>query len=228
MGHTHHEKNFPWIALAFFWDLGQASNSSFWSDNPLGGCSNLVLMLWEWILISNAVFSQRVLLHTGRSTLSMQSASSSYLWIVEREMRSNCTNHFNSLSFVPFGCFSSSPSHACMYVCTFSVLPRLSLKIYRHFLSVFEPVHYLPVYCFYRGRLRWLFCRMQPLKFQCTQALEKPLFECLCFLCWAVYFAFFPHSSLASLWQLLFCMNYIPRGRKSPNSSSRFDSCLCD
>lgn len=82
--------------------------------------------------------------------------------------------------------------------------------------------------CLDRGLHWWGFCCMHPLKSQCTQALEKPLFERLCCLCWAVYFAFFPHSSLALLWQLLFCMNYIPRGHKSPNSSSRFDSCLCD
>lgn len=163
----------------------------------------------------------------------MQTASSSHLWMVEREMRSNCRNYSTVLALYHLVVFFLLPIvHTCMYVCVLSLscvtASRLFLKTCRHFLSVFEPVHYLPVYCFYRGPLWWVFCHMRPLKFRCTQALEKPLFECLCFLCWAVYFAFFPHSSLASLWQLLFCMNYIPRGRKSPNSSSRFDSCLCD
>lgn len=169
-----------------------------------------------------------MLLHTGRSTLSMQTASS-YLWMVEREMRSNCRNDF-SLSFVLFGCFS--PKHACMDVCVLSLscikASRLFLKtcsIFWVFLNQYTIYQYIT---FIEVVFDDFFCYVCPLKFQCTQALEKPLFECLCFLCWAVYFAFFPHSSRASLWQLLFCMNYIPRGRKSPNSSSRFDSCLCD
>lgn len=46
----------------------------------------------------------------------MLAASPSDLRMAESELTSNSRNHLNSPGFVPFGCFSSSPSHTYMYV----------------------------------------------------------------------------------------------------------------
>lgn len=204
----------------------------FLVKRPPGGYRNLVFRPSEWIPRSNEVFPRRVSVHMGRSSVCVQAASWSHLWTAKRWMRRSCRKHFHSLlSSLPFGC--SFPCHAYMYICAPSPLYIITSRIFcKRPSGIFWVfLNHCAIHrciCLDRGLLWWGFCHAHPLKFQCTQALEKPLFERLCFLCWAVYFAFFPHSSLASLWQLLFCMNYIPRGRKSPNSSSRFDSCLCD